>query len=130
MAASILLIDRLAVLVLQRLSGLVFGRGPGTIGVKQHLGAAFPFADVAARRLDLFVGSPAVISVALTDAARHQVDAVAARVTLAGREVLRDAFLTRLPRFLPRRHARLDLFHEFVCNLAYGIVRSGPDFSS
>ena len=72
--------------------GLVFRPiSRALIREKQHLGSAFPFANLSAGRCDLSIGAPSVIAEALTDAPAHQVKRVPAGVPLAGREVLRGA---------------------------------------
>ena len=127
-------VDRVAVLVFQRLALLVLCGSCRPIREKQDLRPFLAFANLPARFFDLGVGTPTVVSPAIADTPAHQVEAVAARVGFAGREVLRADLLPRLPRLLPRCNSRLDLFDEFLADflgvvfpaLPKGFLRHAP----
>ena len=70
--------------------------------VKQHVGGLLALADLPAHVLDLFVGGPAVIAVALRRLGHAQVDRIPAPVRLVGLDVFREPLLAGLPR-LPMR---------------------------
>ena len=105
--------------------GLALGRAGRLVGrarlrlrllvvklVKQHVGGLLALAHLPAHVLDLFVGGPAVIAVALRRLGHAQVDRIPAPVRLVGLDVLGESALAGLPRFLPRRHAGRDLLFE------------------
>ena len=77
--------------------------------VKQHVRGLLACANLPAHVVDLLVGGPAVIAVALRRLGDTEVDRIAAPIRRAGLDVFRAAARAGHPRRLPRRHALLDL---------------------
>ena len=131
------------------LLGLALGRAGRLVGraglgllplvvklVKEHVGGLLALANLPAHVLDLLVGGPAVIAVALGGLGHAEVDGIPAPVRLVGLDVLGESALAGLPRFLPRRDASRDLRFERggkVCVIvvlvpACGLSAAGCDF--
>ena len=77
--------------------------------VKQHVRGLLACANLPAHVVDLLVGGPAVIAVALRRLGDTEVDRIAAPIRRAGLDVFRASARAGRPRLLPRRHALLDL---------------------
>ena len=77
--------------------------------VKQHVRGLLACANLPAHVVDLLVGGPAVIAVALRRLGDTEVDRITAPIRRAGLDVFRASARAGRPRLLPRRHALLDL---------------------